>query len=70
MLLQVSCLAYFLALKMEAIWSSEASHSLRTTGRYNPEDDSQSPLQEPQIQQQMFSVITEHDGFITVITKL
>jgi hypothetical protein len=34
----VSCLSYFSTLKMEAIFSSEASGSLRTTQLSNPED--------------------------------
>jgi hypothetical protein len=36
--LMVSCLAYCSSLKMAVIYPSEASHFLRTTKRYNPED--------------------------------
>jgi hypothetical protein len=38
LLLQVSCLAYYLTLKVEATCSSETSCSFLTTWSYNPQD--------------------------------
>jgi hypothetical protein len=38
LLLMVSCLAHFSTPKMEAVYSSEMSHCLRTTQRYNLDD--------------------------------